>query len=117
MSRPQRTIRRRLVTAMMLTSTTVLLLTGAVMIVYDVVSYRDALVSTLITRAQILAANSTAALAFENPDDARRTLRALRADPRMELGALYDRQGRLFATHADGVVAPQHMREIGRAHV
>ena len=99
MRTPRTTIQRKLVTAMMLTSTTVLLLAGAVFVTHDVVSFRRLLVQALITRANILAANSTAALAFRNPEDAIQVLDALKTDPRMIAAALYDEQGRLFATY------------------
>ena len=91
-------IRRKLVTAMMLTSTTVLVLAGAALIVYDVVSSRRALAGALTTRAEILAANSTAALAFDNAEDATQVLASLKTDPGMVVAALYDGRGRLFAT-------------------
>jgi signal transduction histidine kinase len=97
------TIKRKLVTAMMLTSTTVLLLVGAVFVGHDVVSFRRLVVQALITRANILAANSTAALAFRNTDDAGQVLGALKADPRMIAAALYDEEGRLFATYPTAV--------------
>ncbi len=110
MKTPRTTIRRKLVTAMMLTSTTVLLLVGAVFVAHDVVSFRRLLVQALVTRANILAANSTAALAFRNPEDAGQILAALKTDPRMIAAALYDKEGRLFATYPasipPGVVPP-----------
>ena len=99
MKAPHTTIRRKLITAMMLTSTTVLLLAGAVFVAHDVVSFRRLLVQALVTRANILAANSTAALAFRNPEDASQVLAALKADPRMVAAALYDQDGRLFAAY------------------
>jgi hypothetical protein len=83
----------------MSTSMAGLLLCGAALLLYDAVSFRRNLVGALHTRAAILAANSTAALAFENPDDARQVLAALATDPRTVAGALYDRRGRLFATY------------------
>ena len=103
MKAPRTTIRRKLVTAMMLTSTTVLLLVGAVFVAHDVVSFRRLLVQALVTRANILAANSTAALAFRNPEDAGQILAALKTDPRMIAAALYDQEGRLFATYPTSV--------------
>jgi signal transduction histidine kinase len=110
MKTPRTTIQRKLVTAMMLTSTTVLLLAGAVFVAHDVVSFRRLLVQMLVTRANILAANSTAALAFRNTEDAGQVLGALRTDPSMLCGALYDHQGRLFATYPPsiplGIVPP-----------
>ena len=105
MNASRTTIRRKLVTAMMLTSTTVLLLVGAIFVAHDVVSFRRLLVQALVTRADILAANSTAALAFRNPDDARQVLYALKTDPRVIAAALYDEQGRLFATYPS-IVSP-----------
>lgn len=92
-------IRRKLITAMMLTSTTVLVLAGVSLVLYDVASFRQSLVHNLSIRAEILAANSTAALAFDNRDDATQVLAALRSDPSMVMAALYDRQGHLFATY------------------
>jgi signal transduction histidine kinase len=102
---PRTSIQRKLVTVMMLTSTTVLMLTGAALILYDVASFRESLARSLATRAEILAANSTAALAFDNRDDATQILAALKSDPSMVLAALYDRRGRLFATYPAAVSA------------
>ena len=108
---PRASIRRKLVTAMMLTSTTVLLLMGALIIGHDFASYRKMFVSTLTTRANILAGNSTAALAFRNGEDASQTLLALKADPAMIAAALYDADGQLFATYPpdppNGTVPPR----------
>jgi signal transduction histidine kinase len=95
-------IGRKLITVMMLTSTTVLVLTGAALILYEAASVRASLARALITRAEILAANSTAALAFHNPEDAAEVLAALRSDPSTVVAVLYDDQGRLFATYPAG---------------
>src|SRR5439155_15469998 len=81
LSAPRGSIRRKLVTAMMLTSTTVVILTGAALIIYDTISSRQSLTRRLTTQAEILAANLTAALAFENTDDARQLLAGLKSDP------------------------------------
>jgi signal transduction histidine kinase len=100
---PSATIRHKLVTAMMLTSTTVLVLTAAALVIYDVASFRRSLARSLATRAEILATNSTAALAFDNRDDAAEILEALKSDPSTVLAVLYDGQGRLFATYPPDV--------------
>ena len=100
MKAPRTSIQRKLVTAMMLTSTTVLVLTGAALVVYDLASFRQTLARNLTTRAEILAANSTAALAFQNRDDATQVLAALKSDPSTVMAALYDQRGRLFATYS-----------------
>jgi len=98
MKTPRTTIGRKLVTAMMLTSTAVLILAGIVFVAHDYTSSRRAMVQALVTRAHILAANSTAALAFQNPEDATQVLHALGTDPTMIGAALYDSHGQLFAT-------------------
>ena len=111
MNRLRSTIRRKLVTSMMVTSTIVLVLTGLALVVHDTVSHRRILAERLVIRAQILAANSTAALAFENEEDATQVLAALGADRSMVAAAIYDREGRLFAlypkTASADIVPPQ----------
>ena len=101
---------------MMLTSTTVVVLTGAALIIYDTISFRQSLTRRLTTQAEILAANSTAALAFENPDDARQLLDGLSSDPNMVMAALYDQHGQLFALYPSDAplsVAPAAPGEAG----
>ena len=84
---------------LLLISGLVLLLTSAAFVTYQVVAFRQTTRRMLFTRAQMLAANSTAALAFSNDADAREILSALKSDPHMVAAALYDREGRLFATY------------------
>ncbi|HLQ67522.1 MAG TPA: ATP-binding protein [Candidatus Limnocylindrales bacterium] len=114
MKAPRTTIQRKLVIAIMLTSTTALVLTGAVLVAREAMSLRSLLGTELSTRAGILAANSTAALAFQNPEDARQVLSALRTDPSVVAAALYDGQGRLFATYPNGAAPPLVPRKPGR---
>ncbi len=99
MSAPRSTIKRKLMGAIMGTSIAVLVLTCAAFITYEVVTYRRALAVGLRARAEIIGANSTAALAFQNEADAADVLAALRADPRMVAAALYDNDGHLFARY------------------
>jgi signal transduction histidine kinase len=77
----------------------VLLLTSAAFVTYQVVTFRQTMRNNLATRARILAANSTAALAFANEADATEILSALKSDPHMVAAALYDRAGHLFASY------------------
>ena len=81
MRTPRTTIRRKLILAIMLTSTTALALAGTALTIHEVTSLRALLARELATRAAILAANSTAALAFQNPEDASQVLAGLRTDP------------------------------------
>ncbi len=92
-------IKRKLTAMLMLISGLVLLLTSAAFVTYEVVTFRQTIRTHLATRSRILAANSTAALAFANEADAAEILDALKYDPHMAAGALYDKGGRVFATY------------------
>src|SRR5437016_7671930 len=92
-------IRSKLMTMNLLTSGVVLLITTAAFFAYDVLTYRQAIVRQLNTLGEAIAANSTAALAFDNPEDARVVLSAFRADPHIVAAALYDNSGKLFAAY------------------
>ncbi len=93
------TIKRQLMTVIMVTTSIVLLLTATAFIVYDLVNFRRALVKHLTTRAQILAYNSTAVLMFRNTHEAEVILSSLQADPHITAAALYDRDGHLFVRY------------------
>ena len=92
-------IRRKLTVMLLSISGLVLLLTSAAFVAYQYWSYRRTLRDMMTLRGRILAANSTAALAFANAADATEILSALKADPHMLAAALYDKGGRLFATY------------------
>jgi signal transduction histidine kinase len=96
-----RPITRKLMTVILLTSSAVLTLTCGTFFVYELVTFRQSMVRSLSTLAQAIAANSTAALAFENADDATKVLSALTADPHVVAAALYDQDGALFASYTN----------------
>src|SRR3989441_2006356 len=98
-------IKRKLTAILLLISGLVLLLTSAAFVTYEVVTFRQTMQSQLATRSRILAANSTAALAFANEADAREILAALKYDPHMVAAALYDRNGRVLATYPAAATA------------
>jgi len=52
---------------------------------------------------EIIAANSTAALAFDNQRDAMEVLAALQADRHIEAAGLYITNGALFASYPEGL--------------
>src|SRR2546427_9365503 len=95
-------IRQKLMTIMLLTSGLVLLLTCAAFMAYEFLTFRQTAVRELSTVGQIIAANSTAALAFQNQDDAREVLAALKADRHIMAATLYDSRGQRFAVYPDG---------------
>ncbi|MGH7700999.1 MAG: sensor histidine kinase [Gemmatimonadales bacterium] len=92
-------IRRKLIAVLLLTSGLVLLLTSVAFVGYQYWSFRQSARNVLSVRGRVIAANSTAALAFANVADAEEILSALRADPHLAAAALYDRDGRLFAAY------------------
>src|SRR5437667_9635014 len=92
-------IRQKLTAMLVLSSGLVLVLTSAALVGYQYWSFRQTMRNTLAVRGRILAANSTASLAFANDADARELLSALRADPHSVAAALYDKNGHLFATY------------------
>jgi PAS domain S-box-containing protein len=95
-------IQRQLMTMLMVISGLVLLTTSAALLAYEFVTYRQSAVGQLSTLGRIVASNSTAALAFANPDDARETLSALRAEPDILGATLYDASGQPFASYPEG---------------
>jgi signal transduction histidine kinase len=96
-----RPITRKLMTVILLTSSAVLTLTCGTFFVYELVTFRQSMVRSLSTLAQAIATNSTAALAFQNADDATKVLSALTADPHVVAAALYDQEGSLFASYTN----------------
>ncbi|MGE0158242.1 MAG: ATP-binding protein [Gemmatimonadales bacterium] len=92
-------IARRLTAMLLGISGFALLLTSASFAAYQYWSFRRTALNNLTVRAEILAANSTAALAFFVEEDAQETLTALSADPHVVAAALYDAEGALFARY------------------
>ncbi len=98
-------IRRKLMLANLLTSGAVLLLTCAAFITYEIITLHKNMVRGYTTRAQIIAANSTASLAFQNEADAEDVLRALKTDRLVTAACIYDKAGRIFAKYPSSVSA------------
>jgi PAS domain S-box-containing protein len=92
-------IRRKLMAILLLTTGATLALTCLAFIGYEYFSFRTAAVHNLATLGRIVANNSTAALAFDNRDDAQQVLSALRAEPHVVAAGLYDSRGALFARY------------------
>lgn len=92
-------IRRTLMTALLLTSGVVMLITSSAFCAYDFLTYRQQTLHGLATLGDAIAANSTAALAFQNPEDAREVLSALRAESHIVDATLYTSDGIPFASY------------------
>jgi signal transduction histidine kinase/ActR/RegA family two-component response regulator len=105
MPRRLRPIRRTLITVLLLTSGAAMLTTAAAFFAYDFLTYRQVTLHNLATLGKVIAANSTAALAFDNPNDADEVLSAFRAERHVVAAGLYTRSGRLFASYPDSDAA------------
>src|SRR5687768_15102305 len=87
----------------LLTSGLVILFTCAMFVTYEVITFKQAVARQLDILGKAIAQNSTAALAFDNANDARAVLSAFKADPHIVSAALYGKSGALFASYPDGV--------------
>jgi signal transduction histidine kinase/ActR/RegA family two-component response regulator/HAMP domain-containing protein len=87
---------------MLLTSAAAIVLTCSALILYELVTTRDESLQQVATLARIVSANSTAALAFRDDQDAQEVLATLRTEPSIVAAALYNADGKPFATYAAG---------------
>jgi signal transduction histidine kinase/CheY-like chemotaxis protein/HAMP domain-containing protein len=109
-------IRRRLMIMLLVTSGAVLALTCAAFILYQYQGYRAAARHMVETLGEVIASNSTAALAFDNATDETDVLAALHAEGRVTLAAVYDSGGALFAhypANAPPTAFPAHPSSDG----
>ena len=76
---------------LLLTNGVVVLLTCVSFLAYDFLTLRETTRTNLSTLGRIIAANTTASLAFRNESDAKEVLSMLRAEPHVVAAGLYDR--------------------------
>jgi signal transduction histidine kinase len=93
-------IKRKLTLIAMLTSGVALLAACAMFMAFDVVTCRQEMIKNLKMHAAIVGSNSTAALSFNDGNDAKQTLTSLRADPHVVGALVYAADGKVFATYA-----------------
>jgi signal transduction histidine kinase/DNA-binding response OmpR family regulator len=95
-------IKRKLTILAMISSGVALMTACTMFLAFDVVMCREELTKSVQLHAAIVGQNSTAALSFNDANDARQTLMSLRADPHVVSACIYDAEGRIFATYALG---------------
>jgi two-component system, sensor histidine kinase len=93
-------IRHKLILVTALTSSTAILLALGIFLVLDLSSFREALKRDIHVMADIVAPGTSAALAFQDAEEAAVMLQGLAAEPRIVAGCLYGRDDRLFAAYA-----------------
>jgi signal transduction histidine kinase len=98
----------------LLVSGAALLTACAAFVAYDLATFRESLVRNLSVEAEIIGANSVAALEFDDAGSAGKTLSALSASPNIVSAGIYEPNGRLFAAYSrDGVEAPPAPATLG----
>lgn len=103
----RQSISRKLTLTVLLTSGGSLLLACLVFVAYDVVTLRRAMIRDAGTLARVIGINSAVALTFDDPTAASETLAALSGAQSVLRAAIYDRDGKLFASYtAPGYTAP-----------
>jgi signal transduction histidine kinase len=96
-------ISRTLMRMIFISSGAVLVVTMTAFCTYELLTFRQTSVQQLQILSQAIASNSTAALAFDNADDASVVLTAFKADPHIVAAALYDTRGTVFAAYPRGL--------------
>ena len=94
------TLRQKITALILATSCVVLLLSSAIFVGSQVITYERLAVGELTAMADVIGHNVTAAVLFDDPVTAEETLSTLRAKPGIEFARIYLLDGTLFATYA-----------------
>jgi methyl-accepting chemotaxis protein len=92
-------IKRKLMLVIMLTSTAALLVATAAVAAFSWKTVRRALANDLEAVADIVGANSTAAISFNDPKTAQETLSSVKTRPEIVSARIYDRKGKVLAKY------------------
>src|SRR5881628_1837128 len=92
-------IKRKLTLIIMLTCSVALVVACAAILVFEHAGTRQILKHNTQVMANVIGANSSAALSFKDKAAAKETLAALKAEPYVLTACLYDRAGQVFATY------------------
>ncbi len=99
-------IKRKLVGIIVLTSLAVLGLASLALLTYELYSYRETTRRHLTTVAEIIAANSTAVLIYDDEKLAAEILSGLRAEKEVTAAALFDKSGQMYVSFPAGAETP-----------
>ncbi|WP_284616683.1 ATP-binding protein [Aquabacterium humicola] len=92
------TLRAQFSRVSMLTTTVALLLSAAVLLLYEMTTYRRAFIEDLQTQADLVANATATALEFDDARVAQQNLERLKQQPRIRAAAVFTADGRPFAT-------------------
>src|SRR5581483_12150983 len=100
----------------MIVSISALILSSAVLYARRQIALKHAMVESATIDADMVGRNSTAAISFQNNEDAAEVLSALRADANIDAAWIFTPEGKLFAGyHKDEVVPPPDSRQVSLA--
>lgn len=106
-------IKNRIRAVILLACGIVLIATSAAFVTYDVTRFKRELVGHLSTLAAVVADNLGTPLVFENSDNARDVLSALKVEPGLRESAVFDKNGKVFATYPADVPTNALPTQIG----
>lgn len=92
-------LRQLLLLLTMATSAAGLLMGSGLFLIYDMQAARQDLADQLRSAARLIGTNTTAALAFDDPEAGEKLLDALRTQGQIRRGILYDGLGQVFASY------------------
>jgi serine phosphatase RsbU (regulator of sigma subunit) len=104
-------IRSKLLTGFMLTSLVALLITLAVLAFYDRKTYSEKMMRDVSVLAGVIGENAASSIVFNDPETAKSTLAALRAQPHITHAVLFNRDGKVFAEYGRGTGDKQAPRD------
>src|SRR5580698_5252285 len=96
-------IRRKFMAIILLVSVTVVLAMCVTIFTADLVIFKRNMLRSINTLGEVIAANSASALESNSRDDAREFLSAARVQRHVIAAAIYDKDGKLFATYPANV--------------
>ncbi|MGH8554712.1 MAG: bifunctional diguanylate cyclase/phosphodiesterase [Gammaproteobacteria bacterium] len=110
-------IRRKMTAVVFLTSGLVVIVACAAMFLFQLESFRQQVTKNLTTLARIVAANSSAAVVFQDEAAATETLSALKATPHVVSAVIYGENNRVFAYYrshgAPSIARPAFTEDVG----
>jgi two-component system, sensor histidine kinase and response regulator len=101
-------LRRKLTLVIMFSTAVALCTAGIGFAEYGVYRFKELRLEDLNALANILGTNSTAPLAFKDPDSAQDILKALAAKPHILSAVIYDRDGKPFAIYHRDLALDRH---------
>ncbi len=92
-------IKHKLILIIMATCITALLLVGVIQLLFERGEYLEETIDSISCYAEMIGDNCRAALAFEDAEDAKETLKSLQAESSIVFACVYNRDGKVLAQY------------------